>query len=90
MTSKSKIDRVRMIELYNQGYTPDQIAGIFGTKSGDNIEKLLRRELNRPLPEGKIRSLWLAGWGIERIMKECNVSEEQIREVVFREKNNAD
>lgn len=82
MTSKPKIDREKMLQLYNDGYTPSEIADYFGTKSGLNIEKKLRAEgilIDKP----KIRSLWLAGWGIERIMKECNASEEQIREVVF-------
>lgn len=81
---KSKIDRQKMLELYREGKTPDQIASIFGTKSGDHIDKLIRKELQIKLPVGKIKSLWLAGWGIERIMEECDVTEEQIKEVIFR------
>lgn len=83
MTSKHKIDTEKMIQLYNEGYTPNEIADYFGTKSGLNIEKKLRAE-GVLVDMSKIRSLWLAGWGIESIMKECDASEEQIRKVVFR------
>ena len=82
MTSKVKIDREKMLQLYNEGYTPDQMASYFGTKSGKNIESILRKELKKPVTKGKIQSLWLAGWGIERIMKECNVTQEEVREVI--------
>lgn len=70
-----------MLQLYNEGYTPNEIADYFGTKSGLNIEKKLRAEgilIDKP----KIRSLWLAGWGIERIMKECNATEQEVKAVV--------
>ena len=82
MTSKPKINREKMLQLYNEGYTPDQMASYFGTKSGKNIEAMLRKELKKPVTRGKIQSLWLAGWGIERIMKECNVTQEEVREVI--------
>ena len=82
MTSKVKINREKLLQLYNEGYTPDQMASIFGTKSGKNIEAILRKELKKPVTNGKIKSLWLAGWGIERIMKECNVTQEEVREVI--------
>ena len=44
MTAKHKIDREKMLQLYNEGYTPNEIADYFGTKSGLNIEKKLRAE----------------------------------------------
>ena len=82
MTGKVKIDREKLLQLYHQGYTIDQLASYFGTKSGKNLEAILRKEFNKPVIQGKIKSLWLAGWGIERIMKECNVTREEVSEVI--------
>jgi len=83
MTAKPKIDKAVMMDMYYQGKTPDEIATFFGTKSGENIEKMIHREIGHHPMQGKIKSLWLAGWGIERIMKECNATEDEIREVIF-------
>lgn len=83
MTAKPKIDKAVMMDLYYQGKSPDEIASYFGTKSGENMAKMIQKELGHPLVRDKVMSLWLAGWGIERIMKECNATEDEIREVIF-------
>lgn len=83
--SYRKIDKKKMLQMYNDGYTYDEIAHYFGTKSGKNIEDLVRKEV-KGVDKGKVKRLWLAGWGIYAIMKECHATEEEIREVVFRGK----
>lgn len=83
--SYRKIDKEKMLQMYNDGYTYDEIAHYFGTKSGKNIEDLVRKEI-KGVDKGKVKRLWLAGWGIYAIMKECHATEEEIREVVFRGK----
>lgn len=80
-----KIDRAKMMEMYHQGKTYIEIADYFGTKSGGNIEKLIR-SIEQGTDKQKVETLWRAGWGIESIMKECNCTEEEIRGVVFRDK----
>lgn len=80
--SYRKIDKEKMLQMYNDGYTYDEIAHYFGTKSGKNIEDMIRKEI-KGVDKGKAKRLWLAGWGIYAIMKECHATEDEIREIVF-------
>ena len=80
--SYRKIDKEKMIQMYEEGYTYDEIAYYFGTKSGKNIEDMVRKEI-KGVDKGKAKRLWLAGWGIYAIMKECHATEDEIREIVY-------
>lgn len=80
--SYRKIDKEKMIQMYEEGYTCDEIAHYFGTKSGKNIEDMVRKEI-KGIDKGKAKGLWLAGWGIYAIMKECHATEDEIREIVY-------
>ena len=85
MAYKGKLDVKRMIELYNSGKEPEQIAKEFGYKNGEYITAKLRQAgvyRTKNLDKGKVYALYKAGWSTKDIAFEMDTTEKEIEEVV--------
>lgn len=85
MVYKSRLSLDKMIELYQQGYEPNEIAKQYGYKNGEYITSKLRQagvyKASR-LDTGKILALRKAGWNVRDIAMECVASIDQIEGVL--------
>ena len=82
---KGRIPINTMIELYEQGYEPDEIGHMYGYKNGEYIRGKLRDAgvwKAERLDTGKVGALHKAGWSVRDIAIEMGTTEKQIREVV--------
>lgn len=82
---KGRIPIKTMIELYEQGYEPDEIGHMYGYKNGEYIRGKLRDAgvwKAERLDTGKVGALHKAGWSVRDIAIEMGTTEKQIREVV--------
>jgi len=82
---KGRIPFKTMIELYEQGWEPDEIGRMYGYKNGEYIRGKLRDAgvwKAERLDTGKVGALHKAGWSVRDIAIEMGTTEKQIREVV--------
>lgn len=79
-----KIDKQKLYALYEAGYSEDEIARQCGCTKNYTQDLIHRKYGKRPKYDtGKINALWKAGWSINSIMSEMNLTEEEIRKAVF-------
>ena len=83
-----KIDRAKAYMMYEHGCTKAEITKEIGC-TVKYLEELLRKKygsnVGRKIDTGKIRALWEAGWSINKIMADMELTEQQVREVLFNE-----
>lgn len=77
-----KIDKDLMLQMYHDGKTFIEIADYFGTKSGKNIEALIKKLEKIPIDRQKVFALHKTDWSDKDIAKELNVSVEDIKEIL--------
>lgn len=79
-----KVDKDKMYELYDAGLSVDEIAENCACSRNYTLY-LLQKKYGKigKIDTGKIKALWRAGWSINSIMNEMNVSEDEIRKVVL-------
>ena len=83
---KGRIPFKTMIELYEQGWEPDEIGRMYGYKNGEYIRGKLRDAgvwKAERLDKGKVGALHKAGWSVRDIAIEMGTTERQIREVIY-------
>lgn len=82
----NKVPVEELIFLYKVKHmTPQEIANKVGYKRAETVTSKLRRAgiwTNNTVDKGKIRALYKAGWSIEKISMETDVSEDTVREVL--------
>lgn len=85
MVYHSRLSWDKMIDLYKQGYEPNEIARMYGYKNGEYITAKLRQAgvyRSNKIDTGKVFALRKAGWTVRDIAMECVASIEQIEEVL--------
>lgn len=85
MVYHSRLSWDKMIDLYKQGYDPNEIAKMYGYKNGEYITAKLRQAgvyRSNKIDKGKVFALRKAGWTVRDIAMECVASIEQIEEVL--------
>lgn len=85
MSYRGRLSLDTMVDLYEQGYEPDEIGHMYGYKNGDYIRAKLRDAgvwTAARLDTGKVGALHKAHWSIRDIAIEMGTTERQIREVI--------
>lgn len=81
-TIKSKLRDERIVELYKQGLTVQEIVKEIGKLSPENCRNILKRAgvyKGKPkVDDGKTRALYNAGWPVKKIADEMKLTEGQI------------
>lgn len=88
----NKVPVEELIFLYKVKHmTPQEIANKVGYKRAETVTHKLKRAgiwTSATVDKGKIRALHKAGWSIEKISMETEVSEDMIREILSLEVDN--
>lgn len=85
MVYKGKLSPEKMVELYNMGFTVEEIAKQYGYKNGEYITCKLRMYgvyNSKNIDRGKVFALHKAGWTTNQIAEEMVTSIESIMEVL--------
>lgn len=84
MPRKPKAKAAELVELYNSGWSLEDIGKKFDY-SVHHVRFILRRQgidLEVYIDKGKILALHKAGWSTAAIADEMNLNETQVREVI--------
>lgn len=80
------LDRKKIFEMYEQGFSLMEIADAVGARSTTYIQTLIREADGRGkvvnIDKGKIHALRKAGWSIADIVFEMGLPPEKVREVL--------
>ena len=85
MTYKGKLPQEKMIELYNMGFSPEEIAKQYGYRSTEYILCKLRQAgvfQAKNIDKGKVFALHKAGWSVSKIAQEMVTSVDSIEGVL--------
>lgn len=85
MAYKSRVSTEKLVELYQSGMEPEEIAKEYGYKNGDFITTKLRQAgvyRGRRLDTGKIYALHKAGWNNRDIAFDVDTTEEEVERVL--------
>lgn len=89
------INKQKVVDLYESGYTEDEIAGMFNCRTRTILDILIEANVYKYAPQGKrkvdkgkIRALRKAGWLLSEIAFDCYCSVAEVEEVLNETQNN--